>query len=100
MAFYLVERYIPSMTAAELRAATARLAALPAGSPPAGAVRHLWTILVAAEDICLSVFEALDIAAVEDANVRAGFRVDRVVEVVAVDVVPVEAEDRGPDRGS
>lgn len=80
MAFYLVERYVPSMTAADVVAAIARFDELPQAR-----VRHLWTILVTAEDTCLSVFEGTDAAAVEDANVRAGFHLDRVVEVCAVE---------------
>ncbi|MEP6639221.1 MAG: hypothetical protein ABJC39_07705, partial [Chloroflexota bacterium] len=51
---------------------------------PPGPVRHLWTIQVAGEDTCLSVFEAPDAAAVTAANTQAGFHVDRVVEVSAV----------------
>jgi hypothetical protein len=76
VAFFLVERYVPSMTAADLRAAIARLDELPRGD-----VRHLWTILVAVEDTCLSVFEGADAEAVEEANARASFHLDRVVEV-------------------
>jgi uncharacterized protein DUF4242 len=79
VAFFLVERYVPSMTAAELEAAIARFDELPQAR-----VRHLWTILVAAEDTCLSVFEGTDAAAVEEANVQAGFHLDRVVEVCAL----------------
>jgi hypothetical protein len=78
VAFYLVERYVPSMTADELDAAVVRLEGLPAGS-----ARHLWTVLVGDEDTCLSVFEAADAEAVERANTGAGFPVDRVVRVIA-----------------
>ena len=46
--------------------------------------RHLWTILVKAEDTCLSVFEASDVEAVVQANAQAGFPFDRVVEVTPV----------------
>jgi hypothetical protein len=75
VAFYLVERYVPSMPAGELEAAVARLDGSDA------TVSHLWTILVGAEDTCLSVFEAPDPEAVVAANARAGFPLDRVVEV-------------------
>ena len=81
VAFYLVERYVPSMAAAELAAAVARL-----GELPGDGVRHLWTVLVRGEDTCLSVFEASDAAAVEEANKRANFRLDRVVEVTPFEV--------------
>ena len=85
MAFYLVERYVPSMPAADIHAAIARI------SVPHAQVRHLWTILVRAEDTCLSVFEASDAEAVVQANVRAGFPFDRVVEVTPVVGSPVES---------
>lgn len=78
MAFYLVERYVPSMPAAEIHAAIARI------DVPQDRVRHLWTILVRDEDTCLSVFEASDVEAVVRANGRAGFPFDRVVEVTPV----------------
>ena len=92
VAFYLVERYLPSMTAADLRAALARIDDLPP-SP----VRHLWTILVSAEDTCLSVFEAPDAEAVTAANTRAGFHLDRVVEVTSVEP-PDKERAGGPGR--
>lgn len=85
MAFYLVERYVPSMPAADIYAAIARINA------PRSEVRHLWTILVTAEDTCLSVFEASDVEAVVQATARAGFQFDRVVEVTLVAGSPVES---------
>jgi hypothetical protein len=78
VAFYLVERYVPSMPAADLQAAMERI------DVPQAGVRHLWTILVRDEDTCLSVFEAPDAQAVVEANVRARFPFDRVVEVTPV----------------
>ena len=75
MAFYLVERYVPSMSAAEVAQAAARLAEA-AGDE----VRHLYTVLILEEDTCLSLFEAPDAPAVEAANAKAGFPVDRIVE--------------------
>jgi hypothetical protein len=83
VAFYLVERYVPSMTAAELAAAVVRL-----GELPTAEVRHVWTVLVGDEDTCLSVFEATDAAAVEDANARADFHFDRVVAVTSFAAAP------------
>jgi Protein of unknown function (DUF4242) len=85
VAFYLVERYVPSMTAADVEAAIARVDELPPGP-----VRHVWTILVAGEDTCLSVFEAPDAAAVEAANERAAFHLDRIVELSTVELSRVE----------
>jgi len=75
---FLVERFLPSMSAAEVSAASARLAA-------GEGVRHLWTVLVAAEETCLSLFEGADARAVEAANRRAGFPFDRVVEATAIE---------------
>ena len=66
MAFYLVERYVPSMTDRDLAAALSRIDQLPGGR-----VRHLWTVLILGEDTCLSVFEATDPTAVEAANTKA-----------------------------
>jgi hypothetical protein len=79
VAFFLVERYVPSMKAVELQAAIARI------DEPPGEVSHLWTILLRAEDMCLSVFEAPDMEAVVEVNARAGFPLDRVVEVTPVE---------------
>ena len=85
MAFYLVERYVPSMPAADIHAAIARI------NVPQAQVRHLWTILVRADDTCLSVFEASNVEAVVQATARAGFPFDRVVEVTTLVVSPVES---------
>jgi hypothetical protein len=38
-------------------------------------------VLVPDEETCLSVFEAADAGAVGEANVRAGFPLDRIVEI-------------------
>lgn len=78
MAFYLVERYVPSMPAADIQAAIERIDVRQAQ------VRHVWTILVRAEDTCLSVFEASDVQAVIQATAQAGFPFDRVSEVTPV----------------
>jgi hypothetical protein len=79
VAFYLVERYVPSMTPDELAIAVARLDEL------SGVARHVWTVLVRDEDTCLSVFEASDADAVEAANALANFHLDRIVEVTALE---------------
>jgi len=92
VAFYLVERYVPSITAAELEAAVARLDDLPEPG-----VRHVWTILVADEDTCLSVFEGPDPTAIEAANRRASFPLDRIVEISPLDAAAVRA---GHGQGS
>ena len=78
VAFYLVERYVPSVSAGDLRAAVARI------NESATPARHLWTIVVTDEDTCLTVFEAPDVVAVIEATAGAGFPYDRLVEVTPV----------------
>ena len=75
MAFYLVERYVPSVSAVEIARSVARLTDA-AGDD----VRHLYTLLVLGEDTCLSLFEASGAGAVEAANERAEFPLDRIVQ--------------------
>ena len=79
MAFFLVERYVPSMADAEVASAIDRV-----GEATPDGARHLWTVLVRREDTCLSVFEAPDARAVEAANARAGFSFDRIVEAIVL----------------
>ena len=74
--FFLVERYIPSISSSSVESAARRLAETTDDS-----AQHLITLLVAGEETCLSVFEASDAHAVEIANQRAGFELDRIVEV-------------------
>jgi len=75
MHVYLVERYVPSMTASEVSSAASRLAEAGADD-----VRHLCTMLIPGEDTCLSLFEAHDASAVEAVNAEARFPLDRIVE--------------------
>lgn len=75
--FFLVERYVPSMSAAEVDAATARLDGMADGR-----TRHLGTLLIPGEDTCLSLFEAPEQVSVETVNSRAEFALHRIVEVV------------------
>jgi uncharacterized protein DUF4242 len=79
MGFYLAERYVPSMTAADVGAAIDRLDRAVADEP----VRHVLSVLVHGEDTCLSIFEAPDPRAIERVTVRAGFPLDRIVEATA-----------------
>ncbi|HEY7738214.1 MAG TPA: nickel-binding protein [Candidatus Limnocylindria bacterium] len=74
--FFLVERYIPSISSSSVESAARRLA-----ETTDDATHHVITLLVAGEETCLSVFEAADAQAVEAANRRAGFDLDRIVEV-------------------
>jgi hypothetical protein len=74
--FFLVERYVPSISSSSVGSAVGRLP--DSASSPA---RHLVSLLVSEEETCLSVFEAPDAAAVEAANEWARFQLDRIVEV-------------------
>lgn len=74
--FFLVERYVPSISSSSVGPAIHRLRE----STPETA-RHLYSVLVPDEETCLSVFEADDAQAVAAANERARFPVDRIVEV-------------------
>ena len=75
MPFYLVERFVPSVSSDELSSRAARLSSL--DGPEA---RHLLTVVVPAEDTCISVFEAPGPLAVEHVNREAGLALDRIVE--------------------
>ncbi|HYV01620.1 MAG TPA: nickel-binding protein [Actinomycetota bacterium] len=79
MGLYLVERYVPSVDRSTLRAATERLDDLSDDDVP-----HVATVIVTAEETCLSLIEAPDTAAVESLNQRAGFPFDRIVEVAGL----------------
>ena len=43
--------------------------------------RHIGTVIIAAEETCLSVFEAADTRSVAAATEAAGLPADRIVEV-------------------
>jgi hypothetical protein len=79
MGFYLAERYVPSMTAADVGAAIDRLDEAVANEP----VRHVLSVLLHGEDTCLSIFEAPDPGTIERVAERAGFPLDRIVEATA-----------------
>ena len=79
MGFFLAERYVPSMTAADVGAAIDQLDRAVADEP----VRRVLSVLVHGEDTCLSIFEAPDPAVIERVAQRAGFPLDRIVEATA-----------------
>jgi len=74
MGFFLLERYVPSTSASEIEGGTGRLAARPE-------VRHVLTVFVASEEVCLSVLEAVNAAAIQQAAELADLQADRIVEV-------------------
>jgi hypothetical protein len=87
--FFLVERYVPSISSAAVGSAIHRL--VESGPPTAV---HVYSVLVADEETCLSVFEASDVESVEAANEQAGFPVDRIVEVEVFPRPTSRSEDK------
>jgi hypothetical protein len=80
---FLVERYLPSVSAADVAAAVQRLhdrRGVPA--------RHLFTVLVAGEETGLSCFAAPDRDRVARTNHEAAFPFDRIVEVTLFGIDP------------
>jgi hypothetical protein len=72
--YFLVERYLPE---ADIRSVVA------ATQQQAGTLdhpRHIGTVLITAEETCLSVFEATDAGSVAAAIEAAGLAADRIVE--------------------
>jgi hypothetical protein len=72
--FFLVERYAPDIDLRSVAAAIQRQTASDADT------RHIGTVVIAAEQTALSVFEADDAASVAAVNEAAGLPVDRIVE--------------------
>jgi hypothetical protein len=72
--YFLVERYLPE---ADVRSVVA------AAQRPSGVTddpRHIGTVVIAAEDTCLSLFEAADAGSVAAAIEATGLPADRIVE--------------------
>ena len=85
--FFLVERYLPAVSASAVGLAVDRLPRSGCGA------RHLCTFLVPDEETCLSLFEAADAVVVGEANERAEFPLDRIVQV---EVFPRPPAERNP----
>jgi hypothetical protein len=94
MPFYLVERYVPSISEHEMETGTARLS-----DAAPGDVRHLLTVLLPGEDTCFSVFQAPNSDAVELVNQEAGLAIDRIVEATVFGPLQAPAR-RAPRRRS
>ncbi|RHW27399.1 DUF4242 domain-containing protein [Nocardioides immobilis] len=73
---FLVERYQPGATLADVRASVARLDALRSQH---GTVRHVSSTLVPREEAVFALFVADSVDAVIRLNRAAGLQVDRVV---------------------
>jgi hypothetical protein len=82
---YVVERYLPGVSSAELERALAGLrqttrAMRREGTP----VRYLGSTIVPEDEACFCQFEGRSQAAVAEANRRAGVAFDRIVPAIAV----------------
>jgi hypothetical protein len=75
----MVERYLPGITAGEVEQAVSRTEA--AVGKEGEAVRYLRSTFVPSEQSVFCLFEAPSAEVVREINLRAGFRVDRIVEV-------------------
>jgi DNA-binding CsgD family transcriptional regulator len=75
---YLVERYVPAGEPWGLEATIAVIAAVGSGTD----VRHLGSIVIADDEVVLSLFEGPSAQAVADANERAGVPFDRISPTV------------------
>lgn len=69
--YFLVERYLPEVDVRSVVAAIQR---------QTGSTRLIGTVVIAAEETCLSVFEAVDARSVAAATEAAGLPADRIVE--------------------
>jgi Protein of unknown function (DUF4242) len=78
---YMVERYLPGITSAELDEASARLAAASAELSTNGAeVRYLGSTFVPEEESCFCRFRSADADHVRRACERAGVAFARILE--------------------
>jgi hypothetical protein len=82
---YLVERYLPGMSEAELRAALARADAMCAELRTAGIeIRYLGSIFLPLEEACFCRFDGDRPHAVEEVNQRAHLAFARITAGVAI----------------
>jgi hypothetical protein len=72
--YFLVERYVPEVDVRSVIATTQEQT----GSTDDP--RHIGTVVIAAEETCLSLFEATDARSVAAATEAAGVPADRIVE--------------------
>jgi Nickel responsive protein SCO4226-like len=82
MAGYLVERYLPGLSAADVHAAIRRMTAvaeeMAAGGIP---IRYLTSAFIPEEEACFCQFDAPSREAVAEANERAAFPYARILAV-------------------
>lgn len=77
---YVVERYLPGVSRAELERQLERLERVTRGTP----VQYFGSTIVPADEACFCQFEGPSEEAVAEANRRAGVPFDRIVPAVAV----------------
>jgi hypothetical protein len=82
---FVVERYLPDLDRDALRNALERLEPIVARIRSEGTpIRYLGSTIVLEDEACFCHFEADSVAAVADANRRAGIAYHRIVAAVAV----------------
>jgi hypothetical protein len=92
---YLVERYLPGLSHAELVEAAARASAAGADLAAEGMpVRYLGSFFLDSEESCFCEFEGPSAEAVELANRRAGVPFARVVPVQRISPGDLERRER------
>jgi len=77
MPMFVVERYLPALNEAGVRAQAGREAKLPG-------VRHVRTMYLCEDELCFSLFEAPSIAVLRTANERSGLVFERITEAIDV----------------
>jgi Protein of unknown function (DUF4242) len=92
---YLVERYVPVVSPAELERALEQLKETTLELQSEGAhVRYLGSTIVPEDEACFCQFDAPSEELVAEANRRAGIEFDRIVPAVAVSVAAEEGGRR------
>lgn len=85
MRVFVVERYLPALTAEGVRAhAQQEEDALAAVVGVEDEVRHLRTTYLLDEELCFSLFDARSLDAVRQANALAGMPYERITEAFDV----------------
>jgi hypothetical protein len=86
MATYLVERYLPGITLAQLVAAAGRAASATTEMSDEGRpIRYVRSAFLPTEESVFCLFEGPDEDSVREANDRAGVPFDRVLEVIVLE---------------
>jgi hypothetical protein len=85
---YVVERYLPGVSRAELERQLERLAQVTRGTR----VAYLGSTIVPDDEACFCQFDGPSEEAVAEANRRAGIPFDRIV--AAVGIAPAAATER------